>query len=168
MLALDHSGFLNLKLKLKLFTTDQCAQIELPKLSGEAERGPPLIEIDDELKSYGSPKIRERDVSPNRLQLYFCVEWEKLTIVDEAVERVAVEVITVGWVAGPIRVRVMRRDDRDARAGFRNSIKLSHQRHHIGNVFKHVAANNLIEFIVRERIRNNAEIVNHIGMSLGI
>ena len=122
--ALDRSGFLNLKLKLKFFTTGQCAQIEFPKLSGEAQRGPPLIEIDDELKSYGSPKIRERDVSPNRLQLYFCVEWEKLTIVDEAVERVAVEMVAVRRVRRPIRIGVVRRDDLDSSAGLCDSMKL--------------------------------------------
>jgi urease gamma subunit len=43
-------------------------------------------------------------------------------------------------------------------------MKLAHKRHNVGNVLDYVAANDLIEFVIAEGIRQNAQVVNHVGV----
>ena len=150
------------ELELQLFTTQHTAEIELPELPREAKGWPALIEIYDHLDAQGAPKICQRDVDTNRPELYLGVEGKELSIVNKAVEGIAVEVIAMSRIAGPIRIGVMRRKDRDAGSGLRDAKKFGHERHHIGHVLDDVTADNLVEFIRREGIGNNSEIVDHI------
>src|SRR5437763_1143155 len=62
----------------------------------------------------------------------------------------------------------MRSDDVDATAGPCDAIQLGNKGHNIRHVFSDVAADNLIKFVIRERIRNDAEVMNHISMAFGI
>lgn len=55
------------KLELELLATHDGAQIKLPKLAGEPQARPALIEIHDELETECAPKIRQRDIDANRL-----------------------------------------------------------------------------------------------------
>ena len=55
--------------KVEFFATKDGGEIELPKLSREAQRRPALIEIDEELDAQGAPEICETDVSCQRLEL---------------------------------------------------------------------------------------------------
>ena len=34
---------------------------------------------------------------------------------------------------------------------------------HVRNVFDHVTANHFFEFVIRKRVRNDAQIVNHVS-----
>jgi len=127
-----------------------------------------LIEINDEFQTNGSPQIRQRNINADGCQFYFGVERKKLAVVNEAVERIAVEVIAMGWIGGPVGVGVMRSHDRDSATRFRDPIEFGDQNHYVGNVLGNVAANDLIEFIIGERIWNRSEIVNYIGMCFWI
>ena len=62
----------------------------------------------------------------------------------------------------------MRGDYVDATARFCDAIQLSDKGHNIRHMFSDVAADNLIKFVIRERIGNDAEVMNHIGMAFGI
>src|ERR1700720_2947515 len=59
----------------------------------------------------------------------------------------------------------MRRDNLDSAARLRDAMKLRDKGHHVGHVFDNMAADNLIELIVAERIRHDTKVVNHIGMA---
>src|SRR2546427_12404648 len=61
----------------------------------------------------------------------------------------------------------MRSDDVDATARSCDPIQLSDKGHNVRHMFSDVAADNLIKFAVRERIGNDAEVMNHIGMAFG-
>lgn len=149
---------------MQLFTAQEVAQIELPKLSRKPQRRPALIEIDDELDTKRAPKIRERHVSTNRFEFHFGVERKKLSIADKAVEGIAVEVIPVSRIAGPIGIRVMRRENRDAGAGFSDAEKFSYENHHIRHMFDDVTADDFVELVCGEGIWGDAQIMNHISM----
>lgn len=127
-----------------------------------------LIEINDEFQTNGSPQIRQRNINADGCQFYFGVERKKLAVVDEAIEGIAVEMIAVRRIGGPVGVGVMRRDDGNASAAFCDAIEFCDQGHYVGNVLGNVAANDLIEFIIGERIWNRSEIVNYIGMCFWI
>src|SRR5580765_5630472 len=76
--------------------------------------------------------------------------------------------ITMRRIGSPVRVGVMRSNNSDAAAGFRNTMQLRNETHHIGNVFDYMTTNNLVKLTFSERIRNDAQIVNHICLSAGI
>jgi hypothetical protein len=114
----------DLELKLKLLAAKDIAQIELPELAREPERWPALIHVRDEFKTERAPQIRQAYINAYRLQFDIRVERKEAAILHEAVEGVAVEVVAVRRVCRPIRIRVMRRDDLDAPAGFRDAVKL--------------------------------------------
>ena len=48
---------------------------------------------------------------------------------------------------------------------FGYAMKFADEGHYVGNVLNHVAANNLIEFIVGKRIRDYAKIVDDVGVA---
>ena len=89
---------------MEFLAANNGAEIELPELSREAKTRPLLIEIHDKLQPNCPPKIRQRDVRPNRLELHFGVERKELPVIDEAIERVTVEVVLMRGVGRPIRV----------------------------------------------------------------
>src|SRR5204863_5906950 len=107
------------------------AQIKLPKLARKAKRGPPLIQIHECLDAKCSPEISERDKGANWVQFHLGVEGKELALFNEAVERVAVQMISMSRVSGKVGIRVMRRDDRDAAAGLRDPIEFGHEREDI-------------------------------------
>src|SRR5690349_11187671 len=71
-------------------------------------------------------------------------------------------------VSCPVRICVMRRHDADMRPGLGDAIQLSDERHDVGHMLEDVTANYPVEFIVREWIRQGAEVVNNIGVCFGI
>ena len=70
--------------------------------------------------------------------------------------------ISMRRVGRPIGIRVMRRDEFNSPAVFRNAVKLRDKCHHVGNMFDGVARHDEIKLVVCKRIRNFAEIVNNI------
>jgi len=127
-----------------------------------------LIQVNDEFQTDGPPQIRQRNISADWFQFYVGVERKKLAVVDEAIEGIAVEMVAVRRIGGPVGVGVMRRDDRNAAAAFCDAIEFGDESHYIGYMLGDVAADNLVEFIIGERIWNRSEIVNYIGMRFWI
>ena len=72
--------------------------------------------------------------------------------------------VSVRRVSRPVGVGIVRRDNLDDPAGFCYAVKLAHEGHHIRHVLDNVAANDLVKFIVGERIRKYAEIVDDVGV----
>src|SRR5215510_3253926 len=97
----------NQKFELQFLTAEDIAEIELPKFSGETKAGPTLIEINNYLQSDCAPKVRQRHVSAHRSQLHVRVERKELAILDEAIERITVEVVAVRGISSPIRIRIV-------------------------------------------------------------
>ena len=62
----------------------------------------------------------------------------------------------------------MRRDYVDPTAGLGDAIQLGNKGHNIRHMFCDVAADDLIKFVIRERIGNDAEIMNHISMAFRV
>ena len=127
-----------------------------------------LIEINDEFQTNGSPQIRQRNINADGCQFYFGVERKKLAVVDEAIEGIAVEMIAVRRIGGPVGVGVMRRDNGNASAAFCDAIEFCDQGHYVGNVLNDVTANNFVELVVGKRIRHSTQIMNNIRMSPGV
>ena len=94
----------------------------------------------------------------------FGVEGEDLAIGDEVLEGVAVEVVAVREIIRPVRVGVVRREDRDAPAGFGDAVEFGDEGRRIGHVFDDVVADNLIKFVVGKWLGNDAQIVDHVGV----
>src|SRR2546423_1691242 len=160
--------FFDSKLKLEFLAATDCAEIELPKFSGESKPRPTLIEIDNQLQTNHPPDIRERNISANRLESDVCVEGEKLPVFDKAIKGIAVEVIAVCRIGCPIGVRIVRGDDQNSATRPGDAMKLGDKRHHIRHMLSDVTANDVVELVIRKRIRNRSEIVNDICMGLGI
>ena len=139
-------------------------EVKLPKLSEEPEGAPILIKVGYEFQADRSPKISQAYVRSNGTKLDRSVERKRSALGHEAGERITIEVITMRRIGGPVRVCVMRRDDLYPAAGFRNAMKLAHERHYIGNVFDDVAANDSIKFVVSEWIGHDAKIVDDVGV----
>src|ERR1043165_3364804 len=72
------------------------------------------------------------------------------------------------WVSGPIRVRVMRRENLEFTAGPRDAMQLVDEPDHVRRVFDHVTTNDFFKPVVVERIRKDAEIVNDVGVTARI
>ena len=116
---------LDFKVEMEFLAPKDAGQIKLPKFSRESKTRPTLIEIDDPFNPERAPEVRQRNVSANRFQPDIGIERKKLALVDEAIERVTVEMIAMGGICGPIGIRTMRRYNPDAAARFRDAIKLA-------------------------------------------
>ena len=90
------------------------------------------------------------------------VEGKRSALGHEAGERITVEVIAMRGIGGPVRVRVMRRDDLYPAPRLRNAMELGYKRHHIGNVFDDMTADDFIKLIVGKRIGHIPEIMNYV------
>jgi len=156
------------ELKTQLFAATDHAEIELPEFSREAKLRPALIEIDEEFQTHQAPDIRERNVRAYRLESYLGVERKQLPVFDEAIEGIAVEVVAVRGIGGPIGVRIVRGDDQNSAAGPGDAVKLGNKRHHIRNMLGDVTANDVVELVIRKRIRNRSKIVNDVCVGLRI
>jgi len=73
--------------------------------------------------------------------------------------------VPMGWIGGPVRICVVRSDDLNAPTGSGNSMQLTNECHHVGDVFNDVSADDQIKFVVWEWIWQNAEVVNNIGVA---
>src|SRR5206468_7798260 len=76
--------------------------------------------------------------------------------------------IAVCWIAGPIRICVVRGYDRNGTAWLGNSIEFRDEGHNIRHMLDYVPTDDLVEFIIGKRIRNIAEIMNYICVCLWI
>lgn len=140
-------------------------EIKLPELSGEAKRGPALVEIDEKLEPHRPPEICQTHVSRDRLQLGSRVERKRSPLRHEAGERVTVEVIAMRRVSRPIRIRIVRRQDLQHTTGLRDAMQLVDEAEHIGNMLDHMSTNDLVELVIIKRIGKRSEVVNDVGMT---
>ena len=155
----------NLKLEIEFLATKDGRQIELPKLSREAKRLPSLIQVDYELEAKSAPEIRKTDVRSNRRKFCGCIERKWCTGRYKASERVTVEMISMRWIRCPIRIRIVRRNDLQPASGLCDAMQLGDEPKHVRHVLDHVTTNDLVELIVSERIRNDAQIMNDVGVT---
>jgi len=102
ILFLDH-----FELETKFLATANCRQIKLPKFAGKTKAGPALVEVSEELKPEGAPQIRQAHMTVNRLQHYVGIERKWCAVRHEAVKRVAIKVVTMGRVGGPVGIGVV-------------------------------------------------------------
>jgi hypothetical protein len=152
----------DLELEVQFLAAKDVTQVKLPELACESKRRPTLIQIRDELKPDGAPQIRQTHVDANRFQLDICVEGKEAAILHEAIKRVAVEVIAMSRVRGPVGVGVVRRDEFDSSARSGDAMKLRDEGHHIRHMLGHMATDDFVKLIIIERIRDDAEVVYHI------
>ena len=155
----------DLEFEVEFLAPKDGRKVELPEFSREAQRRPTLIKIDDELQPHSSPEIRQTYMSDERFELGGGVERKRRSTRNEASERVTIEVIAVSRIGGPIRIRIVRRNDLQSASGPRDAMQLSNEPKHVRHVLDHVTTNDLVEFIVGERIRKDAEIVNDVRMT---
>ena len=161
---LNRDCLYDLKLKMQFLATENIRQIKLPELARETKGRPALIEISQPLETERAPEIRETNIGAQRSQFDGRVEGKRSALRGKAVERVAVEMVAVGWVCWPIGIGVVRRDYPDYPAWLRYAMKLAHERHDVGNMLDHMAANDLVKFVVRERIGQDAQVVNDVSL----
>jgi len=84
--------------------------------------------------------------------------------VDEIVERMNAEKMTVCRVGMSLLMRIERDDDRHESGRFRNPMNLFHHLENIVEVFDDVVAEDLVEMIIGKWIWKTVEVVNHIGV----
>jgi hypothetical protein len=94
----------NFKFESQFFAAKDSAEIKLPEFASEPHARPALIEIDQQFQTEGPPEVGQRYVREDRFQLDVGIERKKLAVVHKAVERIAVEVISMRRVSRPIRV----------------------------------------------------------------
>ena len=70
--------------------------------------------------------------------------------------------VSVGWIRWPIGICVVRRNDFYQSAGFSYAVKLADERHDVGDVLDYVTTNDLIKFVIAERIREDTQVVNDV------
>src|SRR5687768_1597601 len=106
ILLLQHFKFLldHFKLEVEFLPAKDHRQIELPKLSRETKRRPALIQIHHKLQTERTPQVRQADARCKRSQLGRSVERKRSLRRHETRKRVAVEMIAVRRIRGPIRV----------------------------------------------------------------
>ena len=121
-----------------------------------------MVKIGYPFQTECTPEICKTDVGAHRSQLYSCVKRKRSKVGHEAGEGVAVEMVTVCRVGGPIGIRIVRRYYFYQTRWFSYAMKVANERHDIGNVFNYVTANNQIKLIFGKRIGNDAEIVNNV------
>ena len=122
----------------------------------------------DEVESERAPEICETDIGAQRPKFYRGVERKRRAGRHEASERVTIEMVSVRRIGGPIGIRIVWRDNfyQTRRLGY--AMQFADKRHYVRYVLNNVAANNLIKFIVGERIRYVAQIVDDIGVAAWI
>ena len=153
------------KLEVELFPAHDRREIELPKLSRKPKCWPALIQIHDKLHAQRAPKIRQADACFERPELGRGVERKWGFRRHEASEGVAVEMIAVRRIGGPIGVRVVRRENLESAAGLGNPMQLRDEPDYIRHVLDHMTANDLFKLVVTEWIRKNTEVMNDVGMT---
>ena len=123
-----------------------------------------MIEIGEPFKTDRAPEICKTHVCAERSQLDGSIKRKRSALGHEAGERVAVEMVAMSWIGRPIRIRVVRRYYFYQPRRLSYAMKLADKRHNVGNVLDYVAANDLIEFVIAERVRQHTQVVNHVGV----
>lgn len=73
--------------------------------------------------------------------------------------------ISVGRVGGPIGIRIVRRNNLQFATGLGDAMQLSHEADYIWNMLDYMATDDLLKFVVHERIRKHPEVVDDVGMT---
>ena len=156
------------KLKVEFLAAKDHREIELPKLARETKPRPALIEIDDKLQTDRAPEIRKADASDDRPEFGCCVKRKRSLRRHETGERITVEVIAVCRIGGPVRVRVVRREDLQLTTWPRNAMQFIDEADDVGHMLDYVITNDLFKLVVGEWIGKNTKVVNNVGMTTGI
>lgn len=160
--------FHNFKFKTKFLAAKDVRKIELPKLSRKAECRPMLVQVGNEFQPQKAPEVGQTYISANRPKFDLRVERKGCAIGHETGKRIAVEMIPMSRVGGPIGIRVVRSDDFDQTRRFSDSVEFANKGHYVRHVFDNMPADDYVEFVVRKRIRKSSEVVNDVRIGPGI
>ncbi len=133
-----------------------------PELAEKSESRSFLIEVNGELNAQCPPKVQQGNVGSDRPQIDVRVEIKNGLIGGESIEGIGVKVIAMRRVGRPVGVGVMRRDEADRPAMSGDPIKLADKRHNIRNMLDHVTRYDQVKLVVRERVGNDAEVVDNV------
>ena len=157
-----------LKLKTQFLAAKDVGQIELPKFSREAQCRPMLIKISNKFQSEKAPKLSETYISTHWPKFDQGIERERRLLGHETGKGVAVEMILMSGICGPVGIRVMGRDYLYQTRRLSYAMKFADERHHVRHVFNNVATDDLVKFVIRKRIRNGPQVVNNIRVGPGV
>ncbi len=157
--------FHDLEFKVELFAAKDGREIKLPELSCEAKGWPSLVEIHEKLQTKRPPQICKAYMGSDGLEFGFHIKRKGRSRRNKAGEGVTVEVISVGRIGGPIRIRVVGSNNLQFATGLRDAVQLCNETENIGNMLDYMATDDLLKFVVFERIRKDPEIMNDIGMT---
>lgn len=73
--------------------------------------------------------------------------------------------VTVGGIVSPVRIRVVRSEEPDTAAAAGDAVELGYKSHDVRHVLGDVIGDDEIEFVIRERVRDVAEVMDNIGGS---
>ena len=99
--------FDDFKFEVEFFPAADRRQVELPKLSREAEGRPPFVEINNELQAQCTPEICQAHVRAYGFEFSGGVKRKWRARRNETSKRVAVEVIAMSWIGRPVRIRIV-------------------------------------------------------------
>jgi len=123
-----------------------------------------LVQIRNELQSKKSPEVGQTHIGADGPQFDLRVERKGSAIRHEAGEGVAVEMIFMSRIGGPIRIRIMRSDYFYQTRRLSYTVKFADKRHNVGHVLNNVTTDDLVEFVVRKGIGESSKVVNDVRM----
>src|SRR5215831_18341236 len=136
----------------------------LPDLAEEPQARITMVEVYQKLNPHPFPDLQGGYPGGVLDKPNLSVERVDGAFMCKIAERITAQVVAMGKVRRPVRIRPVGRDQLDDSASASYSMQLCHYRHGISHVFDDVIANNFIELVVGERIRQIVQVVNHIGI----
>src|SRR5215472_17193852 len=122
----------------------------LPDLAEEPQARITMVQVYQKLKSHPFPDLQRGYPGGILLKPDFSVERVYRALVSKIAERITAQVVAMGKVRRPVRVRPVGRDQLHDSAVAGYSMQLCHYRHWVSHVFDDVIADNLIELVVGE------------------
>lgn len=161
-------SFYDFELEVQLLSSQHGVQVLLPELAYESEPGKATIEIYQELQTGGLPQLQQRHSSSSLAESHVGVKRKDHAFIGEIAKRVAVQMIAVSQISREVRICPVRCDELYNAAVAGDAMQLGHNCHRVTNVFDYVPADHLIELVIRKRIGQIIEIMDHVGGGPGI
>src|SRR5215813_8288865 len=76
--------------------------------------------------------------------------------------------VSMSGIGSPVGIGIVRSNYSDSSTRASDAMQLGNKRHHVRNVFDHMATDYLVKLIGRERVRQYSQIVNDISMTAWI
>ena len=123
-----------------------------------------LIDVHQEFKADNPPEVCQRYVDTKRSQLRQRIKGKGTAVRHEAGKGITVEVVSVCWIGGPIRIGIMGCDNLDSSPRLRDPVQLVNEAKDVRNMLDNVATDNFVELVVTKRIRKDSQIMNDVGL----